>query len=239
MLLEINTKMIRTSGSKIKGTDPIAVTQVDLSSLAIDDQTKINLPENSLSYLFSLTLKSNLLRNGQSLNFLQSAARLEELDLSYNNLESIPSSLFAVLICLRVIKLEGNLLNDEEHIKSFRVLRNLRNISFQSMDGQDANPVCKKPNYNALVDEYLSKAFLVDGKVRAFRKLSATKRIDEHISLRSGITSMKTKSWLNEGDMISIVEKSFQIDCNANEVDKMDSILNDKVKSIMEKIHTL
>ena len=237
---EINSSLIRCHGEKHEGCDPNAVTQLDLSALSIGDETRINLPEKSLKFVFSLSLKSNCLESGGSIHWLSPMTRLEYLDLSFNRLLSIPFRTFATLLNLRTLKLEGNLLKDDENIKALRHLSSLRHVSFQLLNDGASNPICSKPNYNALIDEYLSKVTMVDGRVRLFRKLStATKRYDEN-SFSSAKSSLEIKTWLDCNEMITMLENSFSY-CSkcpeSNIIDRLNSELNDDFISMLQKIH--
>ena len=78
---------------------------------------------------------------------LESLVLLKRLDLSHNKIKQIGGGL-AALTSLQWLDLNDNLLDNVSDIAHLKPLTQLQNLTFQSCDGEECNPMCLTPTYS-------------------------------------------------------------------------------------------
>ena len=169
MNITISNALIRHN-SHVIGTDPCAVTWLNLSSLDIGSMKGLE----ECTSLIELDLSQNKLGSDQ-LNF-NGLHKLRILDLSSNKLKCIPHNLCDCLKELRTLSFKQNMLSDVIDIKVLQGFSKLRSLSFQNKNKSSSNPFCSNPNYLVNVDKYVPGLEFLDGESMILRKASCIAR---------------------------------------------------------------
>ena len=150
-------------GGKI--TVPMLKTQAN--KFSPDVIFTITLPNQAIANIEPLTECSNLMvlnlaqNNIESIVPLRSLRKLRILDLSGNcisNVNALESA--AELVNLH---LEGNMLKGLDQIRSLTACPALKNLSMQTLAGNNPNPICELKNYRANVLGECSQLKRLDG----------------------------------------------------------------------------
>jgi hypothetical protein len=134
------------------------VSQLDLSHKDLSSMNGLGTTYH-LPYLIYLDLSHN------SITFLTDLSLFENLkflNLSYNSICQHPIILFNQRNKLQVLQLEGNKIHNLSSISWLEPCTNLRRLSFQRAQGQDACPICLEPDYIPTMLTVSPKLVLLD-----------------------------------------------------------------------------
>jgi len=203
MNTRISNDLIRQH-SHVIGTDPCAVTRLDLSSLGIESVEGLE----ECTSLIELSLSRNQLGSGQ-LNFANEFGKLQILDLSCNKLQHIPPNMPDHLKELRTLSLKQNKLSDVSEMIVLQRFSKLRSLSFQSNDGSLSNPLCSSPIYLNKIDEFLPNLDFHDEESTVLRKGSCIAPLARSVEANPEFkNSLPIKPW------------------NTDEIEKTNTLLN-------------
>eukprot|EP01033_Poteriospumella_lacustris_P019438 gene19438-14075_t len=105
--------------------------------------------------LTDLSLSSN---NISAISGLDNLASLQRLDLSFNRITRIEN--LRMLGGLEYLDLRGNQISDLGDLSS---LVQLKTLVLRSVDGEDSNPICNRPDYPNCVLQLLPDLEMLDG----------------------------------------------------------------------------